>query len=95
MGIAEQIGISPTLTAVFAVVTGILGAVLARFILDALGMKSWWRRGFAIGVASHGIGASRAFSVSPEAGAYASLAMGMHGILGAIAIPWIFHLMNR
>jgi putative effector of murein hydrolase len=95
MGIAEQIGISPTLTAVFAVVTGILGAVLARFILDALGMKSWWQRGFAIGVASHGIGASRAFSVSPEAGAYASLAMGMHGILGAIAIPWIFHLMNR
>jgi putative effector of murein hydrolase len=95
MGIAEQIGISPTLTAVFAVVTGILGAVLARFILDALGMKLWWQRGFAIGVASHGIGASRAFSVSPEAGAYASLAMGMHGILGAIAIPWIFHLMNR
>ncbi|WP_108468516.1 LrgB family protein [Polynucleobacter difficilis] len=95
MGIAEQIGISPTLTAVFAVVTGILGAVLARFILDGLGMKSWWQRGFAIGVASHGIGASRAFSVSPEAGAYASLAMGMHGILGAIAIPWIFHLMNR
>jgi putative effector of murein hydrolase len=58
-------------------------------------MKSWWQRGFAIGVASHGIGASRAFSVSPEAGAYASLAMGMHGILGAIAIPWIFHLINR
>jgi hypothetical protein len=21
--------------------------------------------------------------------------MGMHGILGAIAIPWIFHLINR
>ena len=33
-------------------------------------------------VAAHGIGTSRAFSVSPEAGTYASLATGMHGILG-------------
>lgn len=45
-------------------------------------------RGFAIGVAAHGIGTSRAFSVHPEAGAYAGLAMGLHGVIGAIVIPW-------
>jgi putative effector of murein hydrolase len=87
MGVAERIGVSPTLTAVFAVSTGILGAMLARFVLDAAGSKAWWQRGFALGVASHGIGTSRAFSVSEEAGTYASLAMGLHGILGALAIP--------
>ena len=87
MGIAERLGYSPTLTAVFAVITGILGAILARFVLDGLGMKVWWQRGFAIGVAAHGLGTSRAFSVHPEAGTYASLAMGLHGILGAVAIP--------
>ncbi len=87
MGVAERLGYSPTLTAVFAVITGILGAILARFVLDGLGMKAWWQRGFAIGVAAHGIGTSRAFSVHPEAGAYSSLAMGLHGILGAVAIP--------
>jgi putative effector of murein hydrolase len=87
MGVAERIGTSPTLTAVFAVSTGILGAVLGRFVFDIVGVREWWQRGFAIGVAAHGIGTSRAFSVHPEAGAYASLAMGLHGILGALLIP--------
>ncbi len=87
MGVAERIHVSPTLTAVFAITTGILGAVLARSVLDLVGSKAWWQRGFALGVAAHGIGTSRAFSVSHEAGTYASLAMGLHGILGAVAIP--------
>lgn len=56
MGVAERINVSPTLTAVFAVTTGILGAILVRFVMDAIGMKSWWQRGFAVGVAAHGIG---------------------------------------
>ena len=92
MGIAERIGASPTLTAIFAVMTGILGAILARYILDLLRIRAWWQRGFALGVASHGIGVSRAFSLNVEAGAYASLAMGLHGIIGAVFIPWIYRL---
>ena len=87
MGVAESIRVSPTLTAVFAVTTGILGAILVRFVLDAVGSKAWWQRGFALGVAAHGIGTSRAFSVHPEAGSYASLGMGLHGVLGAVLIP--------
>jgi putative effector of murein hydrolase len=87
MGVAERLGVSPTLTAVFAVITGIMGAILGSHILNILGMKQWWQRGFAIGVAAHGIGTSRAFAVHPEAGTYASLAMGLHGILGALLIP--------
>jgi putative effector of murein hydrolase len=87
MGIAERSQLSPTLTAVFAVSTGILGAILVRVTMDSLGVKSWWQRGFALGVAAHGIGTSRAFSVHPEAGTYASLGMGLHGVLGAVLIP--------
>lgn len=94
MGIAERIGVSPTLTAIFAVATGILGAILAPFVLNALDMKEWWQRGFAIGIGAHGIGTSRAFSIHPEAGTYASLAMGMNGVISAVAIPIIYHLFN-
>lgn len=88
MGIAERVQASPTLTAIFAVSTGILGAVLGRYVLNALRVTQWWQRGFALGVAAHGIGTSRAFSVHPEAGAYASLGMGLHGIVGAVLIPY-------
>jgi putative effector of murein hydrolase len=87
MGVAERVGASPTLTAVFAVSTGILGAMLGRFVLNACKVTAWWQRGFALGVAAHGIGTSRAFSVHPQAGAYASLGMGLHGILGAVLMP--------
>ena len=88
MGVAERVQASPTLTAIFAVSTGILGAILGRYVLDALRVTAWWQRGFALGVAAHGIGTSRAFSVHPEAGAYASLGMGLHGIVGAVVIPY-------
>ncbi|APV48239.1 murein hydrolase effector protein LrgB [Betaproteobacteria bacterium GR16-43] len=87
MGIAERLNVSPTLTAVFAVCTGILGAILGRFVLDAIGSKAWWQRGFALGIAAHGIGTSRAFSVNKEAGTYASLGMGLNGVVGAVLIP--------
>ncbi len=91
MGIAERIGASPTLTAVLAIITGIMGASVASFVLNAVGSRFWWQRGFALGTAAHGIGASRAFSVNPEAGTFASLAMGLHGVLGALLIPLLAH----
>ena len=87
MGIVDGTGISPTLTAIYAVLTGILGAISVRYLLDAIGMRQWADRGFALGIAAHGIGTSRAFSVHPDAGAFASIAMGLHGIAGAILIP--------
>jgi putative effector of murein hydrolase len=87
MGVAAQIGASPTLTAVYALLTGIIGAAVGRLTLNFVGSKPWWQRGFALGLAAHGIGTSRAFSVHPEAGTYASLAMGLHGIVGAAIIP--------
>jgi hypothetical protein len=87
---AERIGASPTLTAVYAVITGVLGAVLGRYVLDAVGCRAWWQRGAAIGIAAHGIGTSRAFTVHPDAGAWASLGMGLHGVVGAVLIPLAF-----
>jgi predicted murein hydrolase (TIGR00659 family) len=89
MGIAEQIGGSPTLAAVFAISTGIFGALIATPLLNALGVRDWSQRGFAVGVAAHGIGTARAYSVHPRAGAYASLGMGLHALLGALLLPWV------
>jgi len=89
MGISESMGISPTLTAVYAVSTGVIGAITATHLLNALGMKDWTARGFAVGVAAHGIGTSRAFAVHPDAGAFSSVGMGLHGVLGALLLPLV------
>jgi putative effector of murein hydrolase len=87
MGIAERINVSPTLTAVFTVITGMLGAILAPYILNTLKVQQWWIRGTAIGVGAHGLGITRAFSVNEEAGIYASMAMGLNGVISAIGLP--------
>lgn len=87
MGIAERIGGIPSLTAVLVIITGILGAVGARFVFDSMKVRDPAIRGFAIGVASHGIGTARAFQVNEQSGAFAALAMGMNGALTAILVP--------
>lgn len=90
MGIAEKLGGLPSLTAVLVVSTGILGAVMGKYVLDALGMREHVVRGFAVGVAAHGIGTARAFQVSEEAGAFAGLAMGLNGLVTALLFPALF-----
>ena len=88
MGVAERIGGIPSLTAVLVIVTGILGAVGGRYVFDALRVRDPAIRGFAIGVASHGIGTARAFQVSEQSGAFAALAMGLNGVLTALLLPF-------
>lgn len=95
MGVAENIGGIPSLTAVLVIITGILGAVGARYLFDSLGLRDPAIRGFAIGVASHGIGTARAFQVSEQAGAFAALAMGLNGLLTALLLPVLLPWLQR
>ena len=87
IGISQSIGGSPTLTAVLVILTGITGAVVATPLLNLLGIKDWRARGFAVGVAAHGIGTARAFQVNPTAGAFAGLGMGLNAVLTALIAP--------
>lgn len=89
MGIAERLGGLASLTAVLVIITGILGAVSARYIYQALRIDDHAVRGFAIGLASHGIGTARAFQVSEQAGAFAALAMGLNALVTALTLPWL------
>lgn len=95
MGITEKMGGIPSLTAVLVVSTGIIGAVSAKYVLDFLRVRDHSVRGFAVGVAAHGIGTARAFQVSEEAGAFAGLGMGLNGLATALLFPlliWLFGL---
>ncbi|NMG44297.1 LrgB family protein [Aromatoleum toluvorans] len=89
MGVAERLGGLPSLTAVLVMSTGILGAVCARYIYRILHVDDYAVRGFAVGLASHGIGTARAFQVNEQAGAFAALAMGLNGLLTALMLPWL------
>lgn len=94
MGIAEQIGGIPSLTAVLVILTGISGAVMAPWLLRLLKIKDDAVGGFAIGLAAHGIGTARAFQLSEMAGAFSGLAMGLNALATAILVPILVRLIG-
>jgi putative effector of murein hydrolase len=87
LGISEALGGSPTLTAVLVILTGVTGAIVATPLLNALRVRDWRARGFAVGVAAHGIGTARAFQVNETAGAFAGIGMGLNAFLTALIAP--------
>jgi predicted murein hydrolase (TIGR00659 family) len=97
MGVAEKIGGIPALAAVFAVLTGIVGALSGKYLFDLLRISTtptgWMARGFALGTSSHGLGAARAIQVNLDAGAYAGLALGLQVVLASLLIPLVFRLL--
>jgi len=94
MGVSEVIGGEPSLTAILTVMTGIVGAAFGTFLFDLFKIKNMAARGFAFGLASHGIGTARALTKDKKAGAFAALAMGLSGIATAILLPLLFHFLD-
>ncbi|MCB1855807.1 MAG: LrgB family protein [Halieaceae bacterium] len=92
MGIAEQLGGLPTLTAVVVILTGITGAMTATGLLRLVRIRDQRATGMAIGIAAHGIGTARAFQISEVAGAFSGLAMGLNALATAILVPLLFRL---
>ncbi|MDP3523752.1 MAG: LrgB family protein [Hoeflea sp.] len=92
MGITEQLGGLPSLTAVLVILTGILGAVLGPPLLNLLRVRDDRARGLAMGTASHGIGTARALEASELSGAFAGLAMGLNALATAILLPLLWRL---
>lgn len=94
MGIAEQLGGLPSLTAALVVLTGVLGAVIGPAVLTASGVRDDRARGLALGISAHGIGTARALQSSALAGAFAALAMGLMAVISSVLLPlvvrWLF-----
>lgn len=91
MGVAEKIGGLPSLA---AAVAGISGAIMATGLLNLLRIKEPAVRGFAVGMAAHGIGTARAIQVNETAGAFSALAMGLNGIATALLVPLLIKLLG-
>ncbi len=94
MGISEQTGGTPALTAILVILTGIFGAIIVTPLMNVLRIRDYAARGFAAGLASHGIGTARAFAVDPVAGTFAGIAMGLNAVLTSFLVPPLLALLN-
>jgi predicted murein hydrolase (TIGR00659 family) len=95
MELSRSLGGLPSLTAVLVILAGITGAIIVTPLMNALKIKNYAARGFAAGVASHGIGTARAFQVSEVAGTFAGIAMGLNGaVTSLLVLVWLSSVAN-
>lgn len=87
MAISSGLGGDPALTSALVVTTGLIGATIVTPLMNALRITNYAARGFALGLASHGIGTARAYSVNPTAGLFAGMAMALNAIVTSIIVP--------
>ena len=95
MGISESLHADPSLTAVAVVLTGIIGAVIVTPLMNSTGITDFRARGFAAGLAAHGIGTARAFQVDALAGTFSGIAMSLNALVTSFLVPIAITLLVR
>ena len=95
MGISESLHADPSLTAVAVVLTGIMGAIIVTPLMNRTGITDFRARGFAVGLAAHGIGTARAFQVDAVAGVFAGIAMSLNALVTSLLVPLAVTLLMR
>jgi predicted murein hydrolase (TIGR00659 family) len=95
MGISEQLGADPSLTAVSVILTGIMGAIVVTPLMNRAGITDFRARGFAAGLAAHGIGTARAFQVDEVAGVFSGIAMSLNALVTSLLVPLAATLLLR
>lgn len=90
IGILEKVGGDTSLIASLVILTGVFGGMFSIQFFKMVKLEDPLACGFAMGLSAHGIGTARAFQESSEMGAFASLAIGLNGVVTAILVPLIF-----
>jgi predicted murein hydrolase (TIGR00659 family) len=94
MEVSGEIGGIPDLTAVFVVLTGVIGAALGDVVLARLPLRSRIAKGALFGIGAHGAGTARAHQIGREEGAVAGLVMVLVGLMNVAVAPVIVHFMR-
>lgn len=87
MGIAQNLGGQPSLTAVFVMMTGMFGTVICTGVLRAARVHDWRAQGLAAGTAAHGLATAKMLMLNETAGAFGGLAIGLNGIVTSLVLP--------
>jgi predicted murein hydrolase (TIGR00659 family) len=87
MGISQDLGGIPSLTAIFVLFTGVFGGLVCIPVFRLLRITDRRAQGLAGGTAAHGLATARLLLESETAGAFGGLAIGLNGLITAILAP--------
>lgn len=93
MNVSETIGGVPTITAVFVIMTGLLGAMMGPSVVKVLRIEGDIARGILFGTSAHGTGTSKAFELNPLTGTVSSISMILAALFTLLAAPVLLGLL--
>lgn len=89
MGVSEELGGIQTITVAVIIVTGVIGNIIAEWVLKLFRIKEPVAKGLAIGTASHAIGTTKALEIGEIEGAMSSLSVAVAGLM-TVAMASVF-----
>lgn len=93
MNVSSMLGGNATITAVFVILTGIIGMLLTVATVRILNVHNPLLRGLFYGLTAHGTGAARAYEENERTGVIASVAMIFMGVLTALLAPFVIPML--
>ena len=92
MAVSQTIGGIPALTAAFAILGGVIAAIIGEGLLHWLNVRDWRSRGLAAGLAGSGVAAAQIAPRDGLAAAHAALAIGLNGLLTSVLAPLLAYI---
>lgn len=90
--VSAMLGGIPSITIVAILLTGLIGAVCAPFVLKFFKIQHPMAKGIAIGTSAHALGTTKALEMGEVEGAMSSLSIGIAGILTVFLAPFIWQV---
>jgi predicted murein hydrolase (TIGR00659 family) len=95
MDISQMLGGNPTITAVFVILTALIGIILGPILIRIFSFRSPISVGTLFGTGAHGIGTSKAFEIGTIEGTISSLSMVLAALLTLFLAPLVIPLLQH
>ncbi|MFM4703083.1 LrgB family protein [Aeromonas bivalvium] len=90
---SRSVGGQSDLTALFVVLTGVIGMAVGECVLRRLAIRSRLGKGAGFGASAHGAGTARAYQMGKEEGVVASMVMMIAGMVTVLLAPLLGQLL--
>lgn len=94
MNVSQVIGGVPNITAVFVIITGLLGTMLGPLVVKLFRIENEVARGVLFGTSAHGTGTSKAFELSTLTGTISSISMILAALFTLGVAPMLISLLQ-
>jgi Putative effector of murein hydrolase len=88
----KAVGGQADLTALFVVLTGVIGMAIGESVLTLFTIRSRMGRGAGLGASAHGAGTARAYQMGNAEGVISSMVMMIAGMVTVLLAPCLGHL---